>query len=145
MKRFKREQSQTGHQCDKFYQNWIISGPQLDETSMVDVSLFQKLLEALAQHAHLVIVGDVDQLHSVGPGSALADIIRSQLVPTVRLSEIFRQAASSQIVTKAHRINTGQMPYLRQPSEHSDFFFMGFGEQRNKMRSSSFCSKSGVQ
>ena len=96
----------------------------LDETSMVDVSLLQKLLEALPQHAHLLIVGDVDQLPSVGPGSALADIIRSQLVPTVRLSEIFRQAASSQIVTNAHRINTGQMPYLRQPGEHSDFFFI---------------------
>ena len=69
-------------------------------------------------------MGDVDQLPSVGPGSALADIIRSEVVPAVRLREIFRQAASSRIVTNAHRINAGQMPQLQQPGEESDFFFI---------------------
>ena len=95
-----------------------------DETSMIDVPLMHKLIQALPERAHLLIVGDVDQLPSVGPGSALADIIRSEVVPTVRLREIFRQAASSRIVTNAHRINAGQMPQLPQPGEESDFFFI---------------------
>ena len=95
-----------------------------DETSMIDVPLMHKLIQALPERAHLLIVGDVDQLPSVGPGSALADIIRSEVVPAVRLREIFRQAASSRIVTNAHRINAGQMPQLQQPGEESDFFFI---------------------
>lgn len=95
-----------------------------DETSMIDVPLMHKLVQALPERAHLLIVGDVDQLPSVGPGSALADIIRSQVVPTVRLREIFRQAASSLIITNAHRINAGQTPQLQQAGEESDFFFI---------------------
>src|SRR6266436_93928 len=95
-----------------------------DETSMIDVPLMHKLIQALPERAHLLIVGDVDQLPSVGPGSALADIIRSEVVPAVRLREIFRQAASSRIVINAHRINAGQMPQLQQPGEESDFFFI---------------------
>ena len=95
-----------------------------DETSMIDVPLMHKLIQALPERAHLLIVGDVDQLPSVGPGSALADIIRSEVVPAVRLREIFRQAASSRIITNAHRINAGQMPQLQQPGEESDFFFI---------------------
>src|SRR5258705_1717538 len=91
---------------------------------MIDVPLMQKLIQALPERAHLLIVGDVDQLHSVGPGSALDDIIRSEVVPAVRLREIFRQAASSRIVINAHRINAGQMPQLQQPGEESDFFFI---------------------
>ena len=83
-----------------------------------------KLIQALPERAHLLIVGDVDQLPSVGPGSALSDIIRSEVVPAVRLREIFRQAASSQIVINAHRINAEQMPQLQQPGEESDFFFI---------------------
>src|SRR5260370_41937329 len=83
-----------------------------------------KLLQALPERAHLLIVGDVDQLPSVGPGSALADIIRSEVVPAVRLREIFRQAASSRIVTNAHRINAGQMPQLQQPGVESAVFFI---------------------
>jgi exodeoxyribonuclease V alpha subunit len=94
-----------------------------DETSMIDVPLMDKLILALPARAHLLLVGDVDQLPSIGPGSPLADIIRSEVVPTVRLTEIFRQAASSRIVTNAHRINTGRMPLLQQPGEESDFFF----------------------
>ena len=95
-----------------------------DETSMIDVPLMHKLIQALPERAHLLIVGDVDQLPSVGPGSALADILRSEVVPAVRLREIFRQAASSRIVINAHRINAGQMPQLQQPGEESDFFFI---------------------
>jgi exodeoxyribonuclease V alpha subunit len=95
-----------------------------DEASMIDVTLMHKLIQALPERAHFLIVGDVDQLPSVGPGSALADLIRSETVPAVRLKEIFRQAASSRIVTNAHRINAGQMPELHQPGEESDFFFI---------------------
>ena len=95
-----------------------------DETSMIDVPLMHKLIQALPERAHLLLVGDVDQLPSVGPGSALADIIRSEVVPAVRLTEIFRQSASSRIVTNAHRMNAGQMPQLQQQAEDSDFFFI---------------------
>src|SRR6516164_5172370 len=93
-----------------------------DETSMIDVPLMHKLIQALPERAHLLIVGDVDQLPSVGPGSALADILRSGVVPAVCLREIFRQAASSRIVINAHRINAGRMPQLQQPGEESDLF-----------------------
>ena len=103
----------------------------VDETSMIDVPLMQKLILALPEQAHLLIVGDVDQLPSVGPGSALADIIRSEVVPVVRLTEIFRQAASSRIVTNAHRVNTGQLPELPSPGNESDFFFIEREEAEN--------------
>jgi hypothetical protein len=69
---------------------------------MVDVSLMQSLLKAVPDHAALLIVGDIDQLPSVGPGQVLADIIGSGAVPTVRLTEVFRQAAQSRIITSAH-------------------------------------------
>ena len=95
----------------------------LDEASMVDVVLMRALLQALPDGAALLIVGDVDQLPSVGPGQVLADIIGSDAVPVVRLSEVFRQAAQSRIVTAAHRINRGQMPEL-EAAEGSDFFFV---------------------
>ena len=77
---------------------------------MVDVPLMHALLRAVPAHAALILVGDVDQLPSVGPGQVLADIIDSGAVPVVRLTEIFRQAAESRIVVNAHRINQGQMP-----------------------------------
>ena len=92
-----------------------------DETSMLDAPLMSKLLQALPSRAHLLLVGDVDQLPSVGPGSVLADIIRSGVVPVVRLTEIFRQAADSRIIVNAHRINSGQMP---EAEKTSDFFFI---------------------
>jgi len=94
-----------------------------DETSMIDVPLLSKLLRALPEKAHLLLVGDVDQLPSVGPGMALGDIIRSGTVPVVRLTEIFRQAAGSRIITNAHRINAGDMPELATDNT-SDFFFI---------------------
>lgn len=96
----------------------------IDEASMVDIFLIRALLRALPQSAALLIVGDVDQLPSVGPGQVLADIIGSGAVPTVRLSEVFRQAAQSQIILNAHRINRGQMPFLEQTGPGSDFYFI---------------------
>jgi exodeoxyribonuclease V alpha subunit len=95
----------------------------VDETSMVDVPLMRALLRALPTRAALLLVGDVDQLPSVGPGQVLADIIASGSVPVVRLTEVFRQAAESQIIVNAHRINQGLMPDLIKV-ETSDFFFV---------------------
>jgi exodeoxyribonuclease V alpha subunit len=91
---------------------------------MVDIVLMNRLLSAVPDRAALMVVGDVDQLPSVGPGSVLADIIDSGVVPTVRLTEIFRQAASSRIIVNAHRINKGDMPLKAEGSELSDFYFI---------------------
>jgi exodeoxyribonuclease V alpha subunit len=96
----------------------------VDETSMVDVMLMQALVRAIPNHAALLIVGDIDQLPSVGPGQVLADIIGSGAVPVVRLTEIFRQAAESRIITGAHRINRGLLPDLTRPEGDSDFYFV---------------------
>jgi exodeoxyribonuclease V alpha subunit len=95
----------------------------VDETSMVDVPLMHALLKAVPGRAALLLVGDVDQLPSVGPGQVLADVIASGAVPVVRLTEVFRQAARSRIVTNAHRINRGQMPDLT-PDPEGDFHFV---------------------
>lgn len=100
----------------------------IDEASMVDVMLMQSLLKALPDSAALLIVGDIDQLPSVGPGQALADIIKSGAVPVVRLTEVFRQAAESRIITAAHRINKGIMPDLDRPDQASDFYFVAAAE-----------------
>jgi exodeoxyribonuclease V alpha subunit len=96
----------------------------VDEVSMVDVLLMQSLLRAVPDHAALLIVGDIDQLPSVGPGQVLADIIGSGAVPVVRLTEVFRQAAQSRIITSAHRINQGRMPDLGKPEAETDFYFV---------------------
>ena len=96
----------------------------IDETSMVDVLLMHALLRAVPDHAALLVVGDVDQLPSVGPGQALADLIGSGAVPVVRLTEVFRQAAKSRIIVNAHRINQGQMPDIVRPDEESDFYYV---------------------
>ena len=96
----------------------------VDETSMVDVMLMQALLRAVPDSAALLLVGDVDQLPSVGPGQVLADIIASEAVPVVRLTEVFRQAARSRIVGSAHRINRGVMPDLSRPEGDTDFYFL---------------------
>jgi exodeoxyribonuclease V alpha subunit len=95
----------------------------VDETSMVDVPLMRALLRALPDRAALLLVGDVDQLPSVGPGQVLADIIASGAMPVVRLTEIFRQAAESRIIVNAHRINRGLMPSPT-PIEGGDFYFV---------------------
>ena len=96
----------------------------VDETSMVDVMLMQSLMKAVPDDAALLIVGDIDQLPSVGPGQVLADIITSGSVPVVRLTEVFRQAAKSRIVTSAHQINRGAIPDLSRPKGESDFYFV---------------------
>jgi ATP-dependent exoDNAse (exonuclease V) alpha subunit len=82
----------------------------VDEASMIDVMLMQALVKAIPNDAALLIVGDIDQLPSVGPGQVLADIIGSGAVPVVRLTEVFRQAAASRNIINAHRINQGAMP-----------------------------------
>ena len=94
----------------------------VDETSMVDVPLMAALLDALEGDCRLVLVGDPDQLPSVGPGNLFGDLIRSQVVPTIRLTEIFRQAAQSAIVRNAHLVNRGEVPNLRK--NDNDFFFL---------------------
>jgi exodeoxyribonuclease V alpha subunit len=96
----------------------------VDEASMIDVILMNQLLKAIPDHACLLLVGDVDQLPSVGPGAVLADIIQSQALPVVRLTEIFRQAATSKIIVNAHRINQGDMPLQAESQELSDFYFI---------------------
>lgn len=93
----------------------------LDEMSMVDVKLFQALLAAARPHCRIIMVGDADQLPSVGPGNILGEILAADILPTVRLTEIFRQAQQSLIVRNAHRIVQGQMP---QNGGRSDDFFM---------------------
>src|SRR5713226_1178154 len=95
----------------------------VDEMSMVDILLFYHLLKALPPDAHLLLVGDADQLPPVGPGNVLRDLLRSETIPTVRLTELFRQAQQSQIVVNAHRINAGQMPSL-QREQKTDFYFV---------------------
>ena len=96
----------------------------VDEASMVDVLLMHALLKAVPDHAALLIVGDIDQLPSVGPGQVLADIIGSGAVPVIRLTEVFRQAAKSRIIVNAHRINDGVVPDLDRPDGESDFYFV---------------------
>jgi len=96
----------------------------VDETSMVDVMLMQALMRAVPDDAALLIVGDIDQLPSVGPGQVLADVIASSAVPVVRLTEVFRQAAHSRIITSAHQINRGSIPDLARPEGDSDFYFV---------------------
>ena len=96
----------------------------VDEVSMVDILLMNHLLKAVPSKAALLLVGDVDQLPSVGPGAVLQDIIESGQVPTVRLTEIFRQAASSSIVVNAHRINAGRSIESGDSTELQDFYFI---------------------
>ncbi len=95
----------------------------IDECSMIDAPLMAQFLAALPSGAHLLLVGDADQLPSVGPGMVLGDLIGSGVVPCVRLTEIFRQAAGSRIITSAHDINRGIVPDLK-PHRDSDFFFV---------------------
>ncbi len=96
----------------------------VDEASMVDVPLLRALLAAVPDESAVLIVGDVDQLPSVGPGQVLSDIIAAGAISVVRLTEVFRQAARSQIVATAHRINQGQLPNLGRPEGDSDFYFV---------------------
>lgn len=94
----------------------------VDEVSMVDIILMNSLLKAITPGTRLIIVGDTDQLPSVGPGNVLKDIIDSRIIPVVKLDEIFRQAKESMIIVNAHRINSGEKPYLNQKGK--DFFLI---------------------
>jgi exodeoxyribonuclease V alpha subunit len=95
----------------------------VDECSMVDLILMNNVLKAIHPATHLLLVGDADQLPSVGAGNVLRDIIASGVVPVTRLDVIFRQAAGSTIITNAHRINKGEMPLF--PPDKKDFYFFG--------------------
>jgi len=106
----------------------------VDETSMVDVPLMNSLLKALPHNAALFLIGDVDQLPSVGPGNVLRDLIKSNALPVVRLTEVFRQAESSRIIMNAHRINKGLMPKTPEGKEDSDFYFIEAQEPEEAIR-----------
>lgn len=99
----------------------------LDEMSMVDSQLFESVMRALPFGCRLIMVGDSDQLPSVGAGNVLGDLIASDMIPAVRLTEIFRQSLQSLIVTNAHRIVNGEMPEIRR--RDSDFFFLQVGDK----------------
>ncbi len=99
----------------------------VDEASMVDITLMNQLLRAIPPWACVVFVGDIDQLPSVGPGTVLADLIHSQVVKVVRLTEIFRQAGQSWIVRAAHAVNHGEEPESA-PAGTGDFYFLEAGE-----------------
>ena len=96
----------------------------IDESSMVDVYIMNSLLKAIPSDAAILIIGDIDQLPSVGPGQVLTDLINSKLIPVVRLTEVFRQAATSKIITNAHLINEGRTPNLEADKNISDFYFI---------------------
>ena len=101
----------------------------IDEASMIDIILMNNLLKALVPGTRLILVGDVDQLPSVGAGNVLKDIIESKVVKVVKLDEIFRQAEESMIVVNAHRINKGEYPYLNEKDK--DFFFIRENNPKN--------------
>lgn len=134
----KRMSEATGHEAKTLHRLLEFSGDEgkfqrdennpldcacviVDEMSMVDVFLMRSLLRALKPGTKLILVGDADQLPSVGAGNVLGDILRSGVIPSVRLTDIFRQAAESLIVLNAHRINHGEAPILNR--RDSDFFF----------------------
>lgn len=96
----------------------------LDEASMLDVVLGHQVLRAIPREACVVLVGDVDQLPSVGPGNVLGDLIASETVPVVRLTEIFRQPRESRIITAAYAINRGEVPDLAAAEQLGDFYFI---------------------
>ena len=98
----------------------------VDESSMIDTLLMYHMLKAVPSHAHLILVGDINQLPSVGAGNVLRDIISSKVFPVVTLNEIFRQAKRSMIVINAHRVNSGRFPLIKKPDKGklTDFYFV---------------------
>ncbi|MFI5333121.1 MAG: ATP-dependent RecD-like DNA helicase [Candidatus Babeliales bacterium] len=96
----------------------------IDEASMIDIFLAHAVLKALPLPAHLILIGDIDQLPSVGAGNFLNDLIASKVVPTIRLKQIFRQAQDSLIVVNAHRVNNGEFPTSSLPNAKRDFIFI---------------------
>lgn len=103
----------------------------VDEASMIDIILMNNLLKAIVPGTRFILVGDVDQLPSVGPGNVLRDLIDSGIIPVVRLTEIFRQSQESMIIVNAHRINKGEMPYLNE--REKDFFFFDARSQEESL------------
>lgn len=104
----------------------------IDEASMIDIMLMNNLLKAVSLGTRVIIVGDVDQLPSVGPGNVLRDLIESKSVKVVRLKEIFRQGKESMIVVNAHKINNGEMPIINK--KNNDFYFLRCGEMENVIK-----------
>ena len=96
----------------------------VDEASMIDVFLMNSLLKAIPFHAHIVFLGDIDQLPSVGAGNILKDLINSEVIPTTKLTQIFRQAQDSLIIVNAHKINNGEFPTSSIPGSKRDFFYI---------------------
>lgn len=103
----------------------------VDEASMIDVFLMNSLLKALPSHASLLLLGDIDQLPSVGAGNVLNDLIKSEKVPVIRLVHIFRQAQDSMIIVNAHRINHGEYPQAHLPTTRKDFVLIKEEEPEN--------------
>lgn len=103
----------------------------IDEASMIDIFLAHSVLRALPHNAHLVLIGDIDQLPSVGAGNFLRDLINSGIVPCVRLTQIFRQAQDSMIIINAHKVNNGEFPTSFQEGARRDFIFIKEEEQEN--------------
>ena len=113
----------------------------IDESSMVDIRLMSSLLKAVPENMRLILIGDVNQLPSVGPGTVLKDIIDSGVFPVVRLTRIFRQAAESHIVTNAHRINDGLFPVIDDSNPKNDFFLEIMDKKGEKLEASEIAER----
>lgn len=113
----------------------------IDESSMVDIRLMSSLLKAVPENMRLILIGDVNQLPSVGPGTVLKDIIDSGVFPVVRLTKIFRQAAESHIVTNAHRINDGLFPVIDDSDPKNDFFLEIMDKKGEKLEASEIAER----
>ena len=113
----------------------------IDESSMVDLRLMNSLLKAVPENMRLILIGDINQLPSVGPGTVLKDIIDSGVFPVVRLTKIFRQAAESHIVTNAHRINDGLFPVIDDSDPKNDFFLEIMDKKGEKLEASEIAER----
>lgn len=103
----------------------------IDEASMIDVFLMHSILRAMPDRAHLILLGDIDQLPSVGAGNVLNDLIESEKITTIRLTEIFRQAQDSMIIVNAHKVNKGEFPSSSIPDSKKDFIYIKETEPEN--------------
>lgn len=113
----------------------------IDESSMIDLRLMSSLLKAVPENMRLILIGDINQLPSVGPGTVLKDIIDSGVFPVVRLTKIFRQAAESHIVTNAHRINDGLFPVIDDSNPKNDFFLEIMDKKGEKLEASEIAER----
>lgn len=113
----------------------------IDESSMIDLRLMSSLLKAVPENMRLILIGDINQLPSVGPGTVLKDIIDSGVLPVVRLTKIFRQAAESHIITNAHRINDGLFPVIDDSDPKNDFFLDMMDKKGEKLEASEIAER----